>query len=80
MKTLARSGKTIICVIHQPSSTIFEMFDHLYLLAKGQCIYQGAITDVVRNISATTGVMCPNYHNPVSYFRHLSMKFTFFNK
>ena len=69
MKKLAREGRTIICVIHQPSSSIFEMFDHLYLLAKGQCIYQGSIVDVIRNISATIGVECPSYHSPVSPFQ-----------
>ena len=68
MKNLARGGRTIICVIHQPSSSIFEMFDQLYLLAKGQCVYQGPTNGVIRFISKASNITCPSYHSPVSWF------------
>jgi ABC-type multidrug transport system ATPase subunit len=41
MKSLANTGKTIICTIHQPSSELFEMFDRIYLMAEGRLIYAG---------------------------------------
>lgn len=35
LKKEARSGKTVICTIHQPSAEIFNSFDRLILLQDG---------------------------------------------
>lgn len=66
MKSLAREGRTIICVIHQPNSSILDMIDQLYLIAEGQCIYQGPTMDVSHFIFQTTGLTHPSYHSSVS--------------
>ena len=41
MKSLAKSGKTIICTIHQPSSEVFEKFDKICFLSEGKLAYIG---------------------------------------
>eukprot|EP00965_Chrysotila_dentata_P214443 6188184-Pleurochrysis_carterae.AAC.8 len=40
---LARSGRTVVCTIHQPSYRIFATFDKLVMLARGRLCYAGSV-------------------------------------
>nr|KAF7404466.1 hypothetical protein H0235_015160 [Vespula pensylvanica] len=66
LQKLAKGSRTIICTIHQPSALIFEMFDHLYLLADGRCMYEGAPQSIVQYF-ANLDLHCPKYYNPADY-------------
>lgn len=46
LRELTRLGKTVITTIHQPRSTIFELFDQLLVLNLGQTVFLGPAQEV----------------------------------
>lgn len=48
LKKMAEKGKTIICIIHQPSSEVFELFDKILLMSEGRTAFIGDV-----NINST---------------------------
>ena len=51
LKEMAYHGKTILCTIHQPSSSLFSMFDQLMFLAEGRLAYMGSAANAARFFS-----------------------------
>ncbi|EGD79576.1 ABC transporter [Salpingoeca rosetta] len=68
--TLAKSNRTIIATIHQPRSSIFQMFDLLLLLSEGHTMYFGPAADAV-GYFGSIGYGCPDEFNPADYFLDL---------
>ncbi|XP_035444891.1 ATP-binding cassette sub-family G member 1 [Spodoptera frugiperda] len=66
LKLLARQGRTVVCTIHQPAASLLEMFDQVYVLADGYCIYQGDTAAMVPFLQ-TCGLPCPKHHNPADF-------------
>lgn len=71
LKKLAQAGRTIVCTIHQPSALVFEMFDHIYALVNGQCIYQGSSRNLV-SFLAEVDLICPESYNPADYLLEIA--------
>ncbi|XP_063893601.1 ATP-binding cassette subfamily G member 4 [Helicoverpa armigera] len=66
LRLLSRQGRTIICTVHQPSASLFTLFDKIFVLARGMCCYQGAPQLLVPYMSEA-GYICPKTHNPADF-------------
>lgn len=71
LKKLALEGRTIICTIHTPSALIFELFDYIYGLACGHCIYQGSSDNLVPFLSSLD-LVCPSTFNPADFLLEIA--------
>ncbi|KUF87386.1 RNA polymerase III transcription repressor MAF1 [Phytophthora nicotianae] len=68
LQEIARDGnRTVIATIHQPSSELFTLFDQLYLLSDGACVYDGPAVEAVEYFSSL-GYQCPAFVSPTDYF------------
>lgn len=73
VRKVADSGRTIVCTIHQPSSDVFFLFDHLILLKRGgQAVFVGELGErcqkLVQYLEAVPGVRpCPPTQNPATW-------------
>lgn len=67
LKELAKQqDRTVVCTIHQPSAAIFALFDQIYILAQGECVYQGSPQALVPLLSSVN-VNCPTSYNPADF-------------
>lgn len=70
LKNLAKQNRTVVCTIHQPSATTFALFDHIFVLARGQCVYQGGPSVLVPFLNKLN-LRCPVHYNPSDYIIEL---------
>ncbi|GIL62773.1 hypothetical protein Vafri_16946 [Volvox africanus] len=58
---------TVVCTIHQPQAKIFNLFDQLLLLNRGNIVYQGPAQGAL-DFFGRSGFPCPAYENPADHF------------
>lgn len=66
LKKVANAGSSVLFTIHQPSSEIFNSFDHLILMNKGRVMYQGPVAAVPDYFEAR-GHANPPHYNPADW-------------
>lgn len=71
LKKLADEGRTIVCTIHSPSALLFRMFDHIYALADGSCIYQGSSKNLVPFLNELD-LSCPENYSPSDFLLEIA--------
>ena len=57
----------VICTIHQPSTSLFNLFDDVVLLTKGQCAYSGPRTLAPAHFEQH-GCGIPAFTNPADHY------------
>eukprot|EP01103_Thecamoeba_quadrilineata_P019614 TRINITY_DN8020_c0_g1_i1.p1 TRINITY_DN8020_c0_g1~~TRINITY_DN8020_c0_g1_i1.p1 ORF type:complete len:638 (-),score=117.52 TRINITY_DN8020_c0_g1_i1:183-2096(-) len=70
LSQLAKTGRTIVTTLHQPSSQAFYMFDKVILLSDGRMAYIGPPLGAVAYFSRL-GYECPAQYNPADYLLEL---------
>ena len=72
---VARSGRTVICTMHQPRADVFACFDTAVLLARGgRLVYFGSAGDSMLGHfeSERFGLRCPPDTNPADWYLDVS--------
>ncbi|KAK8758987.1 hypothetical protein V5799_003371 [Amblyomma americanum] len=71
LKSLAASGHTVLCSIHNPSSVLFSHFDWLYMLSEGKCIYHG-LAEKLLPFLESQNLHCPLYNSPSDFITEIA--------
>jgi hypothetical protein len=65
--TLAKTGRSLMCTIHQPSAMVFSKFDQLIFLTSGRLVYAGAANKCVSYFEILNFDPLPARGNPAEY-------------
>ena len=64
---MASQGRTVIATIHQPSSQVFQLFDRLLLLSRGQQVFFGPLS-YAAGFFERSGYPVPPMTNPADHY------------
>ncbi|KAK5988977.1 ABC transporter G family member 1 [Cladobotryum mycophilum] len=69
-KVAKHNNLIVICSIHQPSTSTFNLFDKLMLLSGGKTHYFGPVTQVLEHYESV-GIPAPKHTNPAEFVLEL---------
>ncbi|WVZ10656.1 hypothetical protein V8G54_015186 [Vigna mungo] len=72
LHSLARSGRTVVTTIHQPSSRLFWMFDKVLLLSDGYPLFTGQACRAMNYFESIGFVPTFNFINPADFLLDLA--------
>ena len=66
LRRLVARGTSVVFTVHQPSSQIFKLIDHLILMKQGHTVYNGSTDDLLKYF-AERGENMPQHFNPADW-------------
>ncbi|KAJ1812529.1 hypothetical protein LPJ56_005476 [Coemansia sp. RSA 2599] len=66
LKDIADTGRTVVAVLHQPSSEMFALVDDIVVLFEGSIVYMGERSNFIDYL-ARLGYPCGMYTNPADH-------------
>jgi len=73
LKKVSVAGSSVLLTIHQPSSEIFNGFDRLILLSKGNVMYQGSVSNL-HSYFENRGYPIPTNYNPADWIMSIAQE------
>ena len=72
-REMVNENRTVVATVHQPSAQVFELFDTILLLSKGQVIYHGPASQAVNYfMQSPNSFPFKEYSNPGDYLTDIS--------
>eukprot|EP00590_Aulacoseira_subarctica_P007629 CAMPEP_0172418616 /NCGR_PEP_ID=MMETSP1064-20121228/5070_1 /TAXON_ID=202472 /ORGANISM="Aulacoseira subarctica , Strain CCAP 1002/5" /LENGTH=628 /DNA_ID=CAMNT_0013157611 /DNA_START=120 /DNA_END=2003 /DNA_ORIENTATION=- len=75
LKKVANSGASVLFTIHQPSSEVFQKFDHFIIMNYGRVMYQGSVHDV-STFFDQRGYSVPANYNPADFVMNVAQMYS----
>jgi ABC-type multidrug transport system ATPase subunit len=73
VRNIADHNRTVVCTIHSPSESVYNLFDSLILLAMGRQTYFGGVTKAVQYFtSPPIAWVMPVSKNPADFVMEAS--------
>ena len=74
LRELANQGRTVISTIHQPTASMFQLYDNMAVLSKGRIVFMGRSDEAVPFFVETPSLSFSyeNYSNPADFLHDIS--------